>query len=175
MTTERVFVLVTLVGVLLFSAPQTGTAADEKPAPPELARFVGSWTGQSDDGHFREETRYRWGPGDTHLLIEMRFFMDDQPTGEGTGFMVWDDAANGLVFHMVSSQGTLIYQRQIGGAHGRMEMAAETINGAATGFPPSFRTHIEFTGEDSYESGVWLVDDNGTWQQVMGNRFRRAP
>ena len=174
MRTERSMGLLT-VCVLLFAAtfPAAAQDAPDDRGQMELARFVGSWEGKSADGRFREETRYRWGPGRTHLLIEMRFFLDDEATGEGTGFMAWDADENGLVFHMVSSQGTVIRQTQIGGDHGRMEMAAETVNGASTGFPRAFRTHIEFTGAERYESGVWLADESGEWQQVMENRFRR--
>ena len=161
--------------LLLFAAMSLAGAQDtpDERGREELARFIGSWEGKSADGRFREETRYRWGPGKTHLLIEMRFFLDDEATGEGTGFMAWDADKNGLVFHMVSSQGTVVRQTQIGGDHGRMEMAADTINGASTGFPPAFRTHIEFKGDERYESGVWLPDGGGDWQQVMENRFRR--
>ncbi len=174
MTIERSMGLFTAC-VLLFAAASP-TGAQDAPVDrgrEELARFVGSWEGKSADGRFREETRYRWGPGRTHLLIEMRFFLDDEATGEGTGFMAWDADENGLVFHMVSSQGTVIRQTQIGGDHGRMEMAAQAVNGASAGFPPVFRTHIEFTGDEGYESGVWLQDESGEWRQVMENRFRR--
>ncbi len=148
--------------------------ADSDRGSNPLARFVGSWEGTSADDRFQEHVSYRWGPGKSHLLFDMRFFVNGEASGEGSGFMAWDRENDGLVFHFVSSQGAVIHQAQIAGDSTRMELAANAINGGSAGFPSEFRTHFEFTAEDRYETGVWLQGESGEWQQVMANRFRRV-
>ena len=168
-------VFFTASALALLAAPETsGQTSDADDGHRQLARLIGTWEGQSSDGRFREHTRYRWGPGEQHLVLEMRFFVDDQQTGTGSGFMVWDAERNALVFLFVSSHGTAITQVQTGGDRDHMELSAEAFNGGVAGFPPKFRTHIEFTAEDRYESGVWMPDEHGGWTQVMSNSFRRV-
>lgn len=173
---RSVSLLTFILGVMLVVGSQEVPAQDAPEGAPgksHLARFIGTWEGIGDDGQFREVTSYHWGPGAKHMIVQMKFYQGDHLTGEGSGFMVWDVDNDGLVFHMVSSHGTVVQQTQTGGNYQRMEMAAKTVNGAATGFPLEFRTHIEFTNDAHYESGVWLLDENDEWLQVMRNRFHK--
>jgi hypothetical protein len=136
-----------------------------------LSKFVGQWNGRSSDGHFTEVTQYRWGPGNTHLLLDMSFFMDGTQTGSASGFFAWDEMASGLVFHMISSQGVVITQQQFHTEGNRLEMNARAINGASVGFPPEFRTAFIINDDGSYDSEVLMLSDNSEWQPVMSNHF----
>ena len=51
-----------------------------------LAQFLGEWEGVGQEGRFREVARYSWGPGETHLLVDMMFYFDGQRSGSARGF-----------------------------------------------------------------------------------------
>ena len=163
-----------VMALLLTQALCAAEAPVEKSARAEwLGHFVGTWEGQSEDGRFREVSRYRWGPGETHLLLEMAFYVDGESTGTASGFFAWEEENQALLFHMVSSMGVVIAQRQVGREGNRIELQAEAWNGASAGFPPVFRTAIEVTDHDHYDSAVLMPGENGAWQVVMRNHFSR--
>ncbi len=156
-----------LAGLLL-----AGPAAAAGLEAPSLEYFVGSWEGASADGRFRENTSYAWGPDRRYLEVEMAFFVDDQPTGTARGYFLIDDTTGGLVFHMLSSLGVAIDQRQIAGEAGSVELEATAVNGTRANMPERFRTRIHRHDEGHYWTEL-LVHDGSGWQVVMQNEFER--
>ncbi|MEO0997017.1 MAG: hypothetical protein AAFX58_05830 [Pseudomonadota bacterium] len=156
-----------LAGLLL-----AGSAAAADLEAPSLEHFVGTWEGASADGRFREKTTYTWGPDRRYLDIDMAFFVNDQPTGTARGYFLIDEAGGGLVFHMLSSLGVAIEQRQIAGADDSIELGATAVNGARANMPERFRTRIHRHDADHYWTEL-LVHDGNDWQVVMQNEFER--
>jgi hypothetical protein len=158
----------------LIADTATPTEIETTPALQTLSKFVGHWEGRSADGHFKEITNYRWGDGNSHLLLDMIFYMDEVQTGTASGFFAWNESTDGLVFHLVSSQGVVITQQQILSDGKRIEMKAQTINGANVGFPPDFRSAFIIGEDGTYDSEVLMPAENGGWQVVMRNHFERV-
>lgn len=141
-----------------------------------MSYFIGRWEGTGQEGRFKEVTEYRWGPGENHLLLDMKFYFDDELNGEASGFFAYDQDQQALLFHMVSSTGVVIHQRQISQQGHHFRLHATTHNGAAVNFPPEFQTELHLKDMQHYDSSVWMLMDDGEnkeWQKVMTNQFTK--